>query len=343
LSDARTSSLRFASECLAFANLPDERALARWALWPTAGPGWKARTPRDRGVSWDFEDVRDHYLEVIFGVDALELRRRDQTRYVELSRVVTGEVMASTIAEWRRATSTCRGALVWTLRDLVPGAGWGLIDAEGRPKAAYHYLKRACQPLTLLLTDEGCNGLSVHVTNDRPAPFEGRAEVHLFREGEKQIGCGGAALMMPAHTTQEFPVAAWLPEWLDLTCAFQFGRPAVDLVAAYLLDREGHRIADAYYFPLGMTTRTEGDVGLRAEISDESDESAVLTVTTRRFAQSVFVDADDCQCDEQYFHLAPGAFRSVRLTRNGQTDAALAVTVRALNSEIAAHAVGHRS
>ena len=49
--------MRFASECLAFANVPD-------------GPvGRGEGVPRDVGADWDFADVRDHYLRVLYGVD----------------------------------------------------------------------------------------------------------------------------------------------------------------------------------------------------------------------------------------------------------------------------------
>ena len=95
-----------------------------------------------------------------------ELRARDPERYLALGRVATGEAMLRTFAEWRRPGSTCRGGLVWFARDLWPGAGWGVIDSAGRPKAAYWYLRRALAPVALLTADEGLNGLWLHAVND---------------------------------------------------------------------------------------------------------------------------------------------------------------------------------
>src|SRR6185369_5545532 len=99
--------------------------------------------PRDAGTGWDFDDGRDHYLRELFGVDPGELRRFDHERYLELSRAVSGEAMAAVFGEWRRAGSPCGGGLVLWLRDLVPGAGWGLVDAAGEPKRALRQLRPA--------------------------------------------------------------------------------------------------------------------------------------------------------------------------------------------------------
>ena len=76
--------------------------------------------------------------------------------------------MADVFGEWRRPDSGCGGGIVLWLRDLEPGAGWGLLDHEGRPKPAALALAPTLQPTAVWIVDEGLNGLDVHVAHDRP-------------------------------------------------------------------------------------------------------------------------------------------------------------------------------
>jgi beta-mannosidase len=126
LHDIRRSDVRFASECLAFANVPEDSTITGMpggAALRVTHSAWKARAPRDLGAGWDFEDVRDHYLKLLFDIDPTQLRYSDHKRYLELSRRVPGDVMTEAFSEWRRSGSSCAGAIVWFLRDLWPGAG----------------------------------------------------------------------------------------------------------------------------------------------------------------------------------------------------------------------------
>lgn len=335
--DARRAEVRFASECLAFANVPEERTLA---LLP-GGAGvkvhhaiWKTRSPRDLGAGWDFDDVRDHYMALLFRVDPLALRYADHERYLAFARVTTGEVMAAVFSEWRRARSVTRGGLSWFLRDLWPGAGWGIVDSTGMPKAAWHYLKRALAPLAMSFSDEGCNGLSLHVVNDRPTALQATLDVSLFRAGDVRVGNGTRLVDVAANTAVEIAAADLFDGFLDLSYAYRFGPPSHDVAVATLRAAGGPVLARAFHFVQGLPNSREVDVGLSASVAHAGDGLAI-TLQARRFAQSVSIDVDGFEPEENYFHLAPGDERRVALHRVSAVRAVSAVrgAVRALNSE----------
>jgi beta-mannosidase len=325
LEDARRSNVRFAAECLAFANVPEQSvidSILPAGESPVHHPRWKARVPRDHGAGWDFEDVRDHYLEALFGVHPMRLRYADMDRYLALSRVVTGEVMSRTIGEWRRGDSSCSGALIWFFQDLWPGAGWGLLDSAGAPKPAYYAVKRAMQPVALAITDEGANGVHVHIANDRAGDLAGVVRVALFRDGRVCTATGTAAVTVPARGSACIAADVLLGRFYDVAYAYRFGAPGHDLVVATLHDASGARIADAFHFPLGLTSARRDDVGLGTDVERRADGSVALVVRSEQFAQFVALDAGDAVPDDNYFHVAPGDARlvtfpaasSVRLT-----------------------------
>jgi beta-mannosidase len=340
LEDARRAEVRFASECLAFANIPEECTIAKMPGGPSIRchhPGWKARTPRDLGAGWDFDDVRDHYLASLFGVKPLELRYGDHERYLLLSRIVTGEVMASAFAEWRRERSSCRGGLIWFWRDLWPGAGWGVVDALGVPKAAYHYLRRVSQPIAVFISDEGNNGLYVHITNESAGTLAATLELMLYRNGETNVGSAARALTVAGRETVEIPAAALFDGFLDLSYAYRFGPPPHDIVVATLTAADGAALAQSFHFTGGLSASRELDVGLAATAAARDANSFEVRISTRRFAQSVWIEVEGFNADDAYFHLAPGAHKTVTLHRTPNApERPLRGRVHALNSHTSA-------
>jgi beta-mannosidase len=316
LEDARRAGVRFTTECLGFANVPEPRTVERVVTPsepPPHHPRWKARVPRDRGAGWDFDDVRDHYFSVVFGTDPARVRYADVERYLALSRVATGEVMARTMAEWRRPRSECRGALVWMHRDLWPGAGWGVIDSDGTPKAAYWYLARACAPVALLATDEGVNGLAYHAVNDTPAAIDAELVITLWRD-RTSVASGKAPLALAARSAQTVSADAVLGAFTDIAYAYRFGPPGHDLVTASLRDaHSGSTLSDWFHFPTGMPSAPRAELGVSADAWPADDGSWTLAVQCDAPALAVALDIPGFVPSDAYFHVAPGARKAITL------------------------------
>jgi len=314
LDDARRANVRFAAESLAFAHVPEQVTLdEHLPVPPVHDPQWKARVPRDRSASWDFEDIRDHYLQELYGLDPARLRREDPARYLDFSRAVTAEVVEATYGEWRRPGWPTGGALVWTLQDLLPGPGWGVIDSTGLPKPVWHGLRRAFRPVQVLLSDEGTNGLFVHAINETGSTQSLTLRLTCLRDGETRVVSGEREIELIARGSLSLAATDLFGAFFDTTYAFRFGPPAHDVTVASLTEgATGREIASAFHFPHGRMAAMH-PARISASLLREGGDW-VATLTSDRLAQSVNLGVPGWLADDNWFHLPPGQEKKIRIS-----------------------------
>jgi beta-mannosidase len=318
LEDARRANVRFAAECLAFANIPQQITLDAHLPVPAVhDPRWKARVPRDRSASWDFEDTRDHYLGLLYELDPARLRRENPARYIHLSRAVTGEVLEETFSEWRRAGSSCNGALIWTFQDLLPGPGWGLVDSTRLPKPVWYAARRAFSALRVSMTDEGTNGLDVYLVNDGPLSRTLILDLRCLRDGKTPVVSANRNITLSSRESITVPATDVFGAFFDATYAFRFGPPAHTITVATLSDpHSGDIVSQAFHFPQGRWPAMQ-DTNLTTTL--EQDESGwFLILETDGLAQSVHIDLEHGRPEDDFFHLSPGHPRRIRLLTDRQ-------------------------
>ena len=214
-----------------------------------------------------------------------------------------------------------------------------MIDALGRPKAPWYALRRVFRPVgSFVLTDEGLNGLAVHVVNDTDTELAGLVRIELFVRGELRVEVGEQTVRVAPRSGLELDAATFFDAFHDLTWAYRFTPPAHDVVAITLLGHDDEVLAEAVHLPAGLNRGIEPDVGLMATLHGAGDDRWQLEVGTRRFAQWVVLEVPGYRADDSWFHLAPGARRRVNLVRAG-ADGPPRGEVRALNSW-ARHRIG---
>jgi beta-mannosidase len=332
--DLRKDDVAFASECLAFANVPEPAtvsAIMREAAPALHEPRWKERVPRDTATGWDFDDVRDFYLAHLFGVDPVRLRSCDMPRYLQLSRVVSGEMMSAVFSEWRSGHSRNGGGLVWFFKDLWPAAGWGIIDSFGVPKAPYYYLRRSWRCRQIALTDEGLDGLHLHVTNETAGPFDGQVELLLLKDGHVAVARAEVPCRLPPRGTQTFASDALLDDFHDVTWSYRFGPPAYEVAIATLLDHERRMVSEAFHFVRRVEPVPLSTVNVDAEARIIGQGSYEITLRSDRFLHGVSFDAKGFLPEDNYFHLPPERPRRLRLTALESSSSRFRASVEALN------------
>ena len=315
IEDARAAGVRFAGECLGFANVPENPVALESNRAAIVQPCWGERYENDVGATWFFEDVRNYYLETLFGANVNAVRRDDPARYLDLSRAVNAHLMESVFALWRRAGSPTAGGLVWFLRDVIDGAGFGVIAADGGPKSVWWALKRAFRPTQILLIDEGLNGLDVHLLNERAHATEATLSLTCLRGGSTPVMRAERVVTLAPRSATSIPATDLWGGFFDTAYAYRFGPPSHDATMARLTTVDGDLLAEAFHFPLGLND-VQHELGLRASFTRDGAQW-FMTIACDRLAQFVHVDLPGFEPADNWFHLAPGVERRIALKRIG--------------------------
>ena len=328
LTDARLAGVRFAAECLAFSIPPEADTVEEFFGGPAAAgqrPDWKQAVPRDAGSSWDFEDVRDFYTHEIFEVEPTLVRYSEPARALDLGRAAVANVIAATFAEWRRPGSPCDGALVLSLRDLIPGAGWGLVDSLGRIKAPMFALRNVLAPIAVTVTNEGLDGLALHVCNDPNEPIDTNLAVEVFDRAGNLVLEATQRVHVEGRGSLTISLDSVLGRFRDVSYAYRFGPQVYDALRVTL----GAGLATQTYLIDAPWRAEQGDPGLSATARPKGDGQWEITVTSEQLAEWVALDVPGTQLSDSWFHLCPGETRSLVATGDIPR---FAGTVRALNA-----------
>ncbi len=326
LEDARRAQPRFLAECLAFSNVPDDQSVnalrdAGMALHDSA---WKQGVPRDPGSPWDFEDVRDHYVGLLYAVDPARVRAIDPDHYLDLGRAAASRAVEASLREWRLPTSTATGAVILEARDCRRGAGPGLVDVHGRPKPTWYAARRALAPLALLLSDEGLNGLRIWAVNDTATKVDAELRVRSF-SGTTTSADSIVECELAARSSRCFDAETVLGTFHDVTYSYRFG-PSPTSAVVCTLEVDGRTVARAVHRPW-LVPLDRADVGLGGTIEQLGPDVFDMRITSERFAHFVMLDGRGVTFSDYGFDIEPGGSIEVRAVAEGRPR----VWIRALN------------
>ncbi|MDB5470087.1 MAG: Beta-mannosidase [Caulobacter sp.] len=221
-------------------------------------------------------------------------------QYVDFTQWTQAEGLKFGIEHFRRRNPHCAGALLWQLNDCWPCVSWSLIDFDGVEKAAYHAVRRAFAPV-LASFKEADGQVELWITNDTLAPINGEAVVALESLDGKTVWRETVAYAAPAGGHAR-PWSGPTPR--DPAQVLRVSSAEGAFEANRLLPVPISRLPMSRDPKLSMAiTRIAPDV-LRLDISAQAYAPFVHLVS----------DRPDLRFDDNYFDLAAGESRSVRVT-----------------------------
>ena len=273
------------------------------------------RFPGSRTLQWHNKasspvGMDGHRRLAVYRADTL---RHPDTLAAEVyaTQFVQAEAMRHAYEAFRRRWQTpgaraCGGALVWQWNDCWPVTSWAIVDSDGRPKPAWHTIRRAMAPLACAVRRDAGSGASAWAMNgtDRVLTVQARWQLHAV-DGAPIDDHTTAWTLAANATTALTPPPAWST---DLQRPL-VGRLTLTVVADAALP-PGVAQAQAHAWPEPFRWYRLPDPQLC--IVTEAD-SGFVQISARRPAKGVWLDGPDpaLRFGDNFLDLLPGEVRRV--------------------------------
>ncbi len=174
---------------------------------------FRGAKPGDLGRAYDT-------FKLWTGLDPLAMDYRD---YSLLSGLVQAEGLREYIANYRRRMYSSSSAIFWMYNDSWPVThGWTIVDYYLRRKLSYHPVRRAFQPVTAVVADEG-EQIGFYGVNDSPGEWRGLLSFGLFSLAGGYPSREERDVVIPPLSSvrlASLPRGAWERAGLESTGAF---------------------------------------------------------------------------------------------------------------------------
>lgn len=216
-----------------------------------------------------------------------------------------------------RVKEDCGGALFWMYTDCWGEIGWSIVDYYLNRKIAYYFVRRALQPVKLILRASGGRVRAIGV-NDTPAEIRCEAEYGYVSFDGQDRDAARAELRLPPFSRGKVLEFAMGDHDLKRGCCFVQPAGASAILPATLRTAPFRELVMPETILRIGKIRPTGD-GFRFAIKAD------------RYAHAVhFGLRDEARPSDEYFDLLPGEEREIAVHDPAHQIGAEEITVKAI-------------
>jgi beta-mannosidase len=299
----RTRPDRFCSE-FGFQSFPEPQTIYDFSL------------PEDRNIT---SYVMEHHQRSGIGNSTIIHYLLDWFRLpgsfeatVWLSQILQGMAMKYAVEHWRRNMPRTMGTLYWQLNDMWPAPSWASVDWKGNWKALHYMAKRFHAPLLISGVEQAKNNtVDVHVTSDEGTARSAKVVWTVTSARGEVLERGENNIQTPVRANQHVMT-------LDLS-RHVAERTVRDVVLWLELHSGGHVISSNTVL-LARPKHFELANPRISTLIQAAPDGFDVIVRAERPAFYVWLELDGARFSDNFFDLAPGQTRIIRLTLPYEAD-----------------------